>query len=304
MAKIIISGGSGLVGSNLSKKLQIKGHEVFWLSRTPKKMQNAAYYWDPDKGEIDLACLDGTSAIIHLAGAGVADHKWTAAYKQTILQSRILGSQLLVRTLANNPHAVKTFIGASAVGIYGNQTPPLCKEEDELGNTFLAQVCKDWEKENAAIKELGIRLCTVRIGIVLSSKGGFLKEIGNLANYGFAAPLGNGKMQTPWIHEDDLANLFIHLLENGNCAGVYNGVAPNCVSNAAITKMIAKALHRPFFLPAVPAFVLKIMMGEMAGMLLANQDIAADKIQASGFTFEFTSAEQAIENLIGKGHQQ
>ncbi len=300
MTKIIISGGSGLVGSNLSKKLQKKGHEVFWLSRTPQKMQNAAYYWDPEKGEIDLACLDGTSAIIHLAGAGVADHKWTAAYKQTILQSRILGSQLLVRTLANNSHSIKTFIGASAVGIYGNQTPLDCKEDDILGDTFLAQVCKDWEKENEAITELGIRLCTVRIGIVLSSKGGFLKEIGNLANYGLAAPLGNGKMLTPWIHEDDLANLFIYLLENEKYQGVYNGVAPNCVSNANITKMIAKALHRPYFLPPVPAFVLKLMMGEMAGMLLANQAISAKKVLDSGFQFEYSDAKKAIENLIGK----
>ncbi|MDZ4668730.1 MAG: TIGR01777 family oxidoreductase [bacterium] len=298
MTKILISGGSGLLGSNLTKILKNQGHQVSWLSRNPKTGDVPQFFWNPQTQEIDPNALQEIDTIIHLAGAGVADKRWTDSYKDLILQSRIEGTQLLFNTLKNKPNKVQTFIGASAVGIYGTHPVAPTNEDAPLANNFLAEVCKQWENETQKIASLGIRTAIVRIGIVLSQEGGFIKEIGQLAKYWLAAPLGNGNMLTPWIHINDLSNIFIHLMQHPNLSGVFNGVAPNPATNKELTKAICLAMHKPFFLPPVPAFALKIIVGEIAPMLLSNQDISCKKILQTGFHFQFTNHKLAIQNLL------
>lgn len=300
MAKILISGGTGLIGSNLTKNLEMRGHEVIWLSRNPKKNTQASFFWNPTKGEIDLDCLRGTNCIINLAGTGVADKRWTPTYKEEILQSRISATQLLIKTIQNHPNQVSTFIGASAVGIYGNNPVARATEESEIGNTFLADVCAQWEHETLKAAPLGIRTLIVRIGIVLSKEGGFIKEMSAPAKFGFGAALGSGKMSTPWIHINDLSRIFIHLLEQHKLTGIYNGVSPYPETNKELVRIICKALKRPFWMPSVPEFMLKILVGEMAPMLLADQNISAKKIISSGFKFQFPNAQDAIMELLKK----
>jgi uncharacterized protein (TIGR01777 family) len=298
MTKILISGGSGLIGSNLTKNLQKQGHQVAWLSRNPKAGEVKQYFWDPAAGKIDPLALLETEAIIHLAGAGVADKRWTSAYKKEILDSRIAGTELLYNALKNHPHQVKTFIGASAVGIYGTHPAVQADENAALANNFLAEVCQQWEAKIAPITALGIRTAIVRIGIVLSEKGGFIKEIAHLAKFGIAAPLGNGNMLTPWIHIEDLSGIFMHILQNPQLTGIYNGVAPNPATNKELTKAICVALRKPIFMPPVPEFVLRIMVGEMAPMLLSDQSISCVKILQTGFQFKFTNPNHAVQNLL------
>jgi len=298
MTKVLISGGSGLLGSNLTQFLELRGYKVAWLSRNPARTQQESFYWSPQKGEIDKNCLKDVTTIINLAGAGVADKRWTTSYKTEILESRTKATQLLHQTLEKNTHQVSSFISASAVGIYGNNPPIDCHEDSPLGDTFLADVCKAWEQESLKFQNLGIKTSIIRIGIILSKEGGFIKEIAKPAYFGFGAALGNGKMATPWIHINDLSQMFIFLMESKNHNGIFNGVAPLSATNLALTKYICKAINRPQWLPPVPAFVLRPMLGEITPMLLANQDISAKKIQAAGFKFQFNSAEDAVNDLL------
>jgi uncharacterized protein (TIGR01777 family) len=301
MTKILISGGSGLLGSNLTKILELRGHEVSWLSRNPKEISQKAFYWNPATGEIDPESVRHAECIIHLAGAGVADKRWTAEYKKEILHSRIQSTELLFNTLKQHSHQVQTFLSASAVGYYGNHPAPQTTELEAKGNTFLADVCEAWEMESMRMGSIGIRIGIIRIGIILSKNGGFLKEVSFPAKYGFAAALGNGKMLTPWIDIDDLSRMFLFLLENKQLQGIYNGVAPNPASNKELTSLICKALNRPFLLPGVPEFVLKVLFGEITPMLLANQDISAAKILQTGFKFMYPQAnDSVVHQLKGK----
>ncbi len=299
MTKVIISGGSGNVGKNLTTLLKKNGFEVGILTRNPSKDNKNDYYWDPDKMEIDPKFLAGTDMIFHLAGAGVADKKWTSSYKKEILESRVNGTRLLVETLQRHTHQVKSIVSASAVGIYGTHPEGLVKEQYPADSNFLAEVCVKWEDEAMAFSNLGINLSIIRIGIVLSKEGGFIKEIGNLAKYGLAAPLGSGKMMVPWIHVEDLCRMFLFLGQHPEYKGIYNGVAPHPETNAGLTKYIAKALNRPMFLPPVPGFMLKLLMGEMGGMLLSDQNISSEKIQEVGFGFKYLHAEEAVREILG-----
>jgi hypothetical protein len=216
-----------------------------------------------------------------------------------ILSSRIKATELLYQTLKNNQNEVKTFLSASAVGIYGNNPKANINEAGPLGDTFLADVCKQWEQKAMEVSSLGIRTGIVRIGIVLSEQGGFIKEISGLAKWGLAAALGKGTQQTPWIHLNDLSRIFAHILEHSSVEGVFNGVAPAPETNVRLTRIICKAMHQPMFLPPVPVFMLSLLVGKMAPMLLANQSISAEKVLQSGFMFEFPDAKFAIEEIFG-----
>ncbi len=295
---ILIAGGSGLVGSQLTKILQQSGFQVSHLSRNPQKSKLPAFYWNPDKGEIDLACLKDTDCIINLAGAGVADARWTDSYKNEILNSRVNSTRLIARSLKENENKVNLLLNASAVGIYGNEAPLLTHENAAAGNTFLAEVCRIWEEEAMKIQNANTRLVIFRIGLVLSAKGGFLKAIATPAKFGFGTYFGDGAMMNPWIHIDDLCGMFLHAIKNKDVKGVYNAVAPNPETNKTLVQLTAKALHRPQFLPGVPAFLLNIMMGEMGPMLLANQNISSARISNSGFEFKYARAKKAIEDLL------
>lgn len=299
MTKIVIAGGSGLVGKKLTQMLVEKGHEVAWLTR--KSKQHTAikqFEWDVNKQTIDKAVFDFAEVIINLAGAGVADKKWTDAYKKEIYDSRILSTQLFANALCEYKNTVNTYISASAIGIYGNNTALNTTENTPAAHTFLAKVCEDWETAVKPIENLGIRTGIIRVGVVLAKDGGFIKEVSTPINLFFGAALGSGEQQTSWIHIDDLCSMFIILVEHKNLSGVFNGVAPNPETNKKLTQLLAKQLHKPLILPNAPGFVIKLLFGEMGDMLLGSQHISAQKILATGFTFQFPTAQQALADLV------
>ncbi len=303
MSKIVlVTGGTGLVGTRLTSLLIEKGYQVRYLSRNPSKVSEVeSFSWDIDRQTIDEKALDGVDYIIHLAGAGVADKKWTIQRKKEILQSRTKSTEVLRSALANKDHQVKAFISASAVGYYGWDTGGVWKKEDSrFGDDFLATVTKSWEAEVDQVEKLGIRVAMLRIGIVLSDKGGALKELTKPIKWGAGAALGKGDQYMSWIHLDDLCKMFIHALENDTIQGIYNAVAPNPVTNKELSKLSAKVLGKPFFLPNVPGFVLKLALGEMASMVLGGNRVSSEKIQNDGFMFTYPEVEPALNDLLTK----
>jgi uncharacterized protein (TIGR01777 family) len=297
---ILITGGTGLVGRRLTTLLQTKGYNVSYLSR--KKSKNAEltlYQWDIENGKIDAEAFTNTHVIVNLAGAGVADKYWTESYKQEIYDSRVKATNLLFEYLKKIPHQVHTFIGASAIGIYGTDTQDKwVDEQSPLGHDFLAQVVKDWEISTDQMNSLNIRTIKVRIGIVLAKEGGALPKLTLPVKLFAGAAIASGKQYISWIHIDDLCQMIIYMIENQQCKGTYNAVAPNPATNAVITQTIGKVLQRPIFLPNVPAFVLKMGMGGMASTVIGGNRVKADKLQATGFRFAYPDLRPALENLL------
>ncbi|NMM47130.1 TIGR01777 family oxidoreductase [Marinigracilibium pacificum] len=296
---VVITGGTGLVGSSLAKKLLKNGYQVSIYSRSANKDSNPPqYYWSPAKKEIDTTPLQTADVIIHLAGAGVFDEAWTEKRKEVIIKSRTESSKLLAEQLPSLPN-IKTVIGASAIGYYGKDTgDKWIIEEAKPGDDFLARVTVDWEKAEQSMAVENVRLAQVRIGIVFAKEGGALPQLVQPIRFWGGAPLGSGNQFMSWIHIDDLVDMFIYLLENENLSGVYNGVAPNPETNKKITELSAKALGKPLILPNVPAFVLRMMLGDRAEVLIGGQRISAEKMQKTGFRFRFEEAEAAIKDLL------
>lgn len=298
---ILITGASGLIGTRLTELLLEQGHHVSHLSRNHSRSKARIYLWDIDKKQVDPHAFEGIDTIIHLAGAGVADKPWTDKRKWEILKSRTESTKLLFEELRKRKHSVTTFISASAIGYYGfEDNERLYKENDESGTDFLANVVRQWEAEIDRISELNIRVVKIRIGIVLSAKSGALKELVKPIKYYAGAPLGSGDQYVSWIHLNDLAAIFIKALQDETMQGAYNGVAPYPVTNRDITKAIATQLDKPLFLPAVPAFALKILLGEMANLVLKGSKVSSEKIQQTGFEFQYNKIEKALEDLLPK----
>jgi uncharacterized protein (TIGR01777 family) len=304
---VLITGGTGLVGKALTAALIKKGYKVIILTRNTsgKEHRDAVVYaaWNVSKQEIDIAALQEADYIIHLAGAGVVEKKWTAAYKKEIQDSRTESSRLIIDTLKINENKVKAVISASAIGWYGADTDYAFPFDEECAahDGFLGQTCKLWEAGIEPVTALGKRLVKFRIGIVLSNDGGALVEFKKPLRFGVAAILGSGNQIVSWIHIDDLCNLFIAGIEDENLSGSYNAVAPNPVSNKILTLTLAKAMKVKFYLPMhVPAFVLKIMMGQRSIEVLKSTTVSCKKIQDAGFGFTFKTIEAALENLAGK----
>jgi hypothetical protein len=299
--KYLISGGSGLVGKVLTSKILAQNEQVNWLTSSKKEQKNVSCFsWNIETNQIDNDCFIGVDAIIHLAGAGVADKNWSDLRKKELIDSRIKSTQLLFDSVKNLTKKPKVIVAASAIGIYKNQNDHLLTEESEQGTDFLATLTSDWENAVNQFESIGIRVVKLRIGIVLSANGGYLLKVAAPAKWGFASALGNGKMITSWIHIDDLANLFLYAAKNENLQGVYNAVAPNPVTNNEITKQIAKALNRPFFMPNVPTFALKLIFGEMANVILMSQNVSANKTINAGFKFKYEHVLQALNQIYSK----
>ncbi len=301
---VLITGGTGLVGKALTRVLVKKGYKVIILTRNAggKEQQDSVVYaaWNVNKQQIDIAALQQADYIIHLAGAGVVEKKWTAAYKKEIQDSRTESSRLIIDALKNNENKVKAIISASAIGWYGADTEPVkpFTEDDAADDSFLGQTCKLWEAGIEPVTTLGKRLVKFRIGIVLSNDGGALVEFKKPLHFGVAAILGNGKQMVSWVHIDDLCNLFITGIENENLSGSYNASAPNPVSNKALTITLAKAMKGKFYIPMhVPAFVLKIMMGQRSIEVLKSTTVNCKKIMDAGFEYTFKTIEAAMEDL-------
>lgn len=293
MEKVIVTGGTGLVGNKLVSLLKQKGYEVNVLCRNPKQANE--YKWNIENETIDEAVFKDATAIIHLAGAGITDERWTESRKKEIIESRTKSAQLIYNYLSKTYHNISTFISASAVGFYGDRQDELLTEDSKNGSGFLAEVCQLWENEADKFNSLNISVSKIRIGIVLSKNGGALPKLDFPIKFGIGAYIGNGKQYVPWIHIDDLCNIFIHVLENKN--GTYNACAPEMTTNKEMTKTIAKVLNRPFIPFSAPAFILNTVMGEMASMLLMSTKCSSKKILDSGFTFQYPTLTSALENI-------
>ena len=295
MKNILITGGSGLIGKELTQVLEKKGYQVAWLSRNPDKNKQRSFFWDVDAQQMDPSALTWCDSIIHLAGAGVAEKRWTDERKQEILSSREMSTSLLYDQLKMMEKKPDAIIASSAVGYYGMNTEfDLLHEGNPPGNDFLAEVVKKWEAESEKFSTLGIRTVKLRIGIVLAEGGGALQE---MLKPPVAAPLGTGNQYMSWIHIRDLAEMFVHALENQGIQGVYNAVGPVPVSNTILTLKAAKAAGKPFLNIGVPRFVLKLILGEMAEMVLGGNRVSNDKVQSSGFTYRFPLLDMALADI-------
>lgn len=296
--RILITGGTGLIGTRLSELLIDQGYEVAHLSRQANPYAHyKTFRWDLDQEYIDDNVLGYADYIINLAGASVAEGKWTPQRKKEILESRVKGINLLQKCLSKTSHHVKAFISASAIGIYGDTGNHLVIEESKHGTDFLASVTEQWENAASYLQDLHIRTCIFRIGIVLSNKGGALPQMAKPVKLMAGAPLGSGKQYISWIHIDDLCHLFIQAIEDTRYKGVYNAVAPNPVTNEEFTKALAEVMHKPLTGLKVPAFGLKMMLGEMSEVVLEGQRVSCDKILKMGFTFEYNTIYEALESF-------
>lgn len=300
MAVVLISGGTGLVGTHLSFMLKQKGYEVIILSR---EAGEGRAVWDIKEGKIDNDAIARADYIIHLAGASVAEKRWTEKRKKEIEGSRTNSSALLIRALKEINNNVKAFISASAIGWYGPDNNNSIKngfvETDPASTDFLGETCKLWEASVDPVTTLGIRLVKMRTGIVLSEKGGALESFKKPVYAGIAPILGNGKQFISWIHIEDLCRMYIYAMENENLQGVYNAVSPSPVSNEKLELAIAKKLKGKFFISInVPSFMLKIILGQMSVEVLKSATVSCAKIKAENFHFIFPSMEAALADLI------
>ena len=306
MQTVLISGGTGMVGRQLTKHLLKKGYQVIILTRKIPFLKDAnpniSYaLWNIADQTIDSEAIQKASYLIHLAGAGVVDKKWTKVYKDEIANSRTQSSALIIKALSNHTHSIKTIISASAIGWYGEDPSPNAKgfvEIDLAAKGFLGETCKKWEQSIEPVEKMGIRLVKLRIGIVLSNGGGALAEFKKPIQFGVAGILGTGNQMVSWIHIDDLCRLFIEGIENEQLAGTYNAVAPLPVSNKELTIELAHQIKGKFYIPLhVPKFILKIMMGERSIEILKSTTVNCEKIKKTGFTFLYPSIEAALHQL-------
>jgi uncharacterized protein len=320
MKNVLITGGSGMIGTRLSKILLQRGYSVSHLARKVagedtshgvkiqtrpdhSEKQNLAvkkYHWDIEKGIIDEKALLEADYIIHLAGAGIADEKWSDARKKEIIDSRTKSIDLITNTLKTIPHHVKSFISASGIGFYGADTgDEHISEQHTAGMDFVADCCIQWEAAADKIQELDIRTVKLRTGIVLSDMGGALPKLTQPVRWGVGAALGTGKQWQSWIHVDDLCELYLKTLTDERMTGFYNAVAPNPVTNYELTKLSAEVLKRPFWMPNVPAFALKMVFGEMAMIVLGGNYILNKRIQLeTDFPYKFTEVKVALVDLL------
>jgi uncharacterized protein len=306
MATVVITGGTGMIGTALTRELVRREHAVIILTRKAKNAEGKVVYkeWDVRNGRIDHTAIQEADYIIHLAGAGVADKRWTEKRKREIEQSRVKGSALLVKALQENTNHVRSVISASAIGWYGPDpqvpNPRPFIETDPADSAFLGATCVKWEDSIRPVASLGKRLVILRTGIVLSKEGGAYAEFKKPLKFGAATVLGTGRQVISWIHIDDLVRLYITAIENEQMHGVFNAVAPHPVTNKLFIKTIAKESGR-FYLPVpVPSLALKIALGEMSIEVLKSATVSALKVQETGFQFLYPQLAAAVKNLEGK----
>ncbi|NNC50777.1 MAG: TIGR01777 family protein [Flaviramulus sp.] len=299
--RVLITGATGLIGGEIVKLCHKKKIKVNYLTTSKSKIEvdenYKGFYWNPEKNEIDKSCFNDVDAIIHLAGATVSK-RWTPEYKKEILDSRIETTRLLFNSLKENSLTINHFISASAIGIYPDSLTNYYDESFKTNETsFLSKVVNVWEHEADAFKALKIKVSKVRIGLVLSKNGGALQEMVKPIRMGLGASFGSGNQWQSWIHVYDLANLFVYVLNN-ELEGVFNGVAPNPVTNKELTKTIASVLRKPLFLPNIPKFFMKLVLGEMHVLLFESQRVSSLKIENKGFDFKYHHLQPALHNLL------
>lgn len=288
-----------MIGSRLTEHLLSHGYEVSHLSRSGKNATVKTFLWDPSAFRIDENALKDVDAVIHLAGTGIADKRWTAKRKNEILLSRTESTRLLNHALRNTPNDVKTLVSASGTSFYGleNTERPFI-ERDAPGDDFMARVTVAWENEVDQAPDR-LRVVKLRTGVVLSESGIAMRKLTLPIKLFVGAPLGSGKQYVSWIHIDDVCRMYVKALQDEAMQGVYNAVAPNPVTNQELTRQLANVLHRPLWLPPVPGFVVKMIAGEVADVVLKGGRISSQKIEQAGFDFQFASVRSALQDLLG-----
>lgn len=299
MKTVLIGGGTGLVGARLSLMLEEKGYKVLHLSRRQNlSARFPAYAWDPLKGTIDMEALGKADVIINLAGAGIADARWTEKRKQLIIDSRVKSTRLLKTGIQKCGARPEAFISAAAVGFYGDRGEEILTEASAPGNGFLSESCVEWEKAIAEPVVEQLRTVWLRIGIVLSAKGGALEKILIPVRFGIGGYFGDGRQWYSWIHLDDLCRMFIYALENKELEGVFNAVAPAPVRNKDLVIATGTALGKSLLMIPGPEFAMRLAMGEMADTIFSSTRVSADKIRQTGFSFNFPELLPAISDLV------
>lgn len=302
MKSVLITGGSGLIGRALSELLLAEGYKVFWLSRTKNlSAKFPSYSWDYTKREIDTEILEEVDIIVHLAGDSIGSGRWTETKKEQIMSSRIDSTVLLLETLRELDIKPDVFISASAVGIYGNKTTENIYEEKDktVADDFLAQVCNEWEKAVEQIsKTLGSRTVMIRTSMVLSPESEAFKKMYLPTKFGLGASLGSGKQYMPWIHIQDLCRIYLKAIQDTTLNGAYNASSPQQLRNREFMNTLSRVLKKPKLLPFIPGFIIRMMMGEAAEMVLGGSRISSKKIQEKGFKFLYDNAEDAIRNCV------
>ncbi|MCA4809406.1 TIGR01777 family protein [Empedobacter stercoris] len=292
---ILLTGGSGLIGSELVKILIEKGHQVRILTRE-KNVEHPFYHWD--KNKIDEKVFDNLDGIIHLAGCLIAK-RWTKRYKEEILSSRVDTANLLFEYVNKLDVNLKFFISASGSAYYGQITSDkIFKESDEPNTDFLAKVCVAWENAAYQFEEIGARVVCLRTALVLAKNGEGFKLLKKPIQLGVGANLGDGKQWMPWIHIEDLLQIYAQAVENENIKGSFNASAPEHSDHSTFNRTLAKKLNKPFFLPNIPGFVMRLTLGEMSDLVLKGSRIDANKIEETGFTFQFPTLEKAFKDLV------
>ncbi len=303
MQRVLIGGGTGLIGKRLSVILKAKGYEVRHLSRRANpSAEFPAFKWDPNAGTMDEAALENVDYVINLAGAGIADKAWTKKRKQVIIDSRVKSNALLFKKIKASGRKVKTFLAASAIGYYGDRGNEELTESSSAGTSgFLAESCVAWESAFSLISSISERHVIVRIGIVLSTKGGALEKMLIPFNFGMGNYFGDGQMYTSWIHIDDVCRIFIAGIQNENMSGIYNGTAPEPVTGKALIYAIKEAKGSSALVMPAPIFALKIGLGERVEMLTGSARVIPKRTLESGFKFEYENLVGALKDVIENG---
>ncbi|WP_121812629.1 TIGR01777 family oxidoreductase [Mucilaginibacter kameinonensis] len=297
---ILLTGGSGLLGRHLTTALLAKGYTVSHLSR---KAGNDAriktYVWDINKGIIDERCIDGVDTIVHLAGSGIAEKRWTEARKKDLIDSRVKSIELVYDLMKRKQHQVTSVVSASGIGYYSNRGDELMFETNAPTHDFISQCCVLWEDAVNEVEKLGIRTVKFRTGVVLDKNGGALPTLAKPIKLLVGSPIGSGKQWVSWIHWLDVVDMYLLGIENKDLNGVYNMVAPNPVTNLQLTQAVAKHLHKPLWAPNVPGFLLKLLLGEMSSIVLGSTKVSAQKIEDAGFKFKYTDLDAALTDIYG-----
>ncbi|MCM5663974.1 TIGR01777 family oxidoreductase [Galbibacter mesophilus] len=304
--KILITGATGLIGGEIVSACHKKGYSVHYLSTSKSKLQNRenykGFYWNPNKNKIDLACFKGVDAVINLAGVSISK-RWTATNKKKILNSRVKSLQTLNEAIGKVNHNIASFVSASAIGIYPNSYTNYYEEDcQEVDDSFLGRVVEKWEEAADQLKIHGFPVSKIRTGLVLSEDGGALPQMAKPIRYYAGAVFGNGEQWQSWIHIKDIASLYLHIIEK-KLEGVYNGVAPNSVTNLKLTHKIADIYNKPILLPNIPMAALKLVLGDMAYILYASQRVSAKKVEESGFQYSFTNICLALKDILQEKSQ-
>jgi uncharacterized protein (TIGR01777 family) len=297
---ILLTGGSGLLGRHLTKALQAKGYTVSHLSRKAGNIPNVkTFIWDIDKGIIDEHCIDGIDTIVHLAGSGIAEKRWTDARKKNLIDSRVKSIELIYDLLKRKQHQVTSVVSASGIGYYSDRGDEMMLETSAPTSDFISQCCVLWEAAVDEGEKLGLRILKFRTGVVLDKDGGALPTLAQPIKLYVGSPIGSGRQWVPWIHWQDVVDMYLQGIETNTMSGVYNMVAPNPVTNKQLTQAVAKHLHKPLWAPNVPGFVLKLMLGEMSNIVLGSTKVSAQKIEGAGFTFKYADIDAALTEIYG-----